>query len=52
MSAVDPNKVIKQLAIKLADTQIELAMTQVALNDANEKLASQGGVTDAAPGKV
>lgn len=51
MSAVDPNKVIKQLAIRLADTQIELAMTQVALEDANAKLA-KGEVSDATPGKA
>lgn len=47
MSAVDPSKVIKQLAVKLADTQIELAMTQVALEDARAELAN-AQVSDAA----
>lgn len=39
---VDPNRVIQKLTVALSNTQVELAMTQVALEDANAVIAKHG----------
>lgn len=39
---VDPNRVIQKLTIALSNTQIELAIAQVALEDANAVIAKHG----------
>lgn len=36
---IDPNRVIQKLTVALSNTQVELAMTQVALEDANAIIA-------------
>ena len=36
---VDPNRVIQKLTVALSNTQVELAMTQVLLEDANAVIA-------------
>lgn len=38
---IDPNRVIQKLTVALSNTQVELAMTQVALEDANEAIAKR-----------
>lgn len=45
---VDPNRVIQKLTIALSNTQVELAMTQVALEDANAAIAKHG-MAESAP---
>jgi len=44
---VDPNRVIQKLTIALSNTQVELAMTQVALEDANAVIAQHNSGTPA-----
>lgn len=39
MADVDPSRVIHKLALNYADTAVKLAMTQVALEDAEAQLA-------------
>ena len=39
MADIDPSRVIQKLALNYADTAIKLAMTQVALEDAEQRLA-------------
>jgi hypothetical protein len=46
-NSVDPNRVIQKLTAQLTAVTIELAATQVALEDANEVIAKHGmGDTD------
>lgn len=39
MAQVDPNKVIQKLAMRIANDAIQLAMTQVAVDEAAEQQA-------------
>jgi hypothetical protein len=46
MAGIDPNAVVRKLALKLAQTQIDLAMAEVALETATSTAASKPTVDD------
>ena len=38
MAQVDPNRIIKNLALKLAQSQIDLAMAEILIEDQNSQI--------------